>query len=54
MEKKEAMYAMHFPNTPEEHHQAKRRVVFEEFFLFQMKIQGLKKRRKIRKTWYRH
>ncbi|MEK0398631.1 ATP-dependent DNA helicase RecG [Tetragenococcus halophilus] len=49
MEKKEAMYAMHFPNTPEEHHQAKRRVVFEEFFLFQMKIQGLKKGEKSEK-----
>ncbi|WYJ76133.1 ATP-dependent DNA helicase RecG [Enterococcus sp. DIV2402] len=37
---------MHFPLNPEQHHQAKRRVVFEEFFLFQMKIQGLKKAEK--------
>jgi ATP-dependent DNA helicase RecG len=46
LSKKEAMYAMHFPLNPEQHHQAKRRVVFEEFFLFQMKIQGLKKAEK--------
>lgn len=49
MSRKEAMYAMHFPNSPDEHHQAKRRVVFEEFFLFQMKIQGLKKEEKSEK-----
>ncbi|GAA3024780.1 ATP-dependent DNA helicase RecG [Tetragenococcus solitarius] len=49
MGRKEAMYAMHFPNDPKEHHQAKRRVVFEEFFLFQMKIQGLKKEEKSEK-----
>ncbi|MGG5314760.1 ATP-dependent DNA helicase RecG [Enterococcus sp. AZ072] len=40
--RKKAMYAMHFPRNPEESHQAKRRVVFEEFFLFQMRMQGLK------------
>ncbi|MEO1769502.1 ATP-dependent DNA helicase RecG [Candidatus Enterococcus ferrettii] len=40
--RKRAMYAMHFPRNPEESHQAKRRVVFEEFFLFQMRMQGLK------------
>ena len=49
MGRKEAMYAMHFPSDPKEHHQAKRRVVFEEFFLFQMKIQGLKKEEKSEK-----
>ncbi|MDH6363839.1 ATP-dependent DNA helicase RecG [Enterococcus sp. PF1-24] len=37
-----AIVAMHFPKNNEESHQAKRRVVFEEFFLFQMRIQGLK------------
>ena len=42
LSRQEAMRAMHFPSTPKEHHQAKRRVVFEEFFLFQMRIQGLK------------
>lgn len=46
MGRKEAMYAMHFPKTPAENQQAKRRVVFEEFFLFQMRIQGLKKAEK--------
>lgn len=40
--RQKAMYAMHFPRNPEESHQAKRRVVFEEFFLFQMRMQGLK------------
>ncbi len=42
LERLQAMYAMHFPKDPEEYHQAKRRIVFEEFFLFQMQIQGLK------------
>lgn len=42
MPRKEAVLAMHFPKSGEASHQAKRRVVFEEFFLFQMKIQGLK------------
>ncbi|WP_302373044.1 ATP-dependent DNA helicase RecG [Enterococcus asini] len=46
MDKAAAMYTMHFPKDPAEHHQAKRRVVFEEFFLFQMKLQGLKIREK--------
>lgn len=46
MDKAAAMYAMHFPKDPAEHHQAKRRVVFEEFFLFQMKLQGLRIREK--------
>lgn len=42
MNRPQAMRAMHFPKNPEESHQAKRRVVFEEFFLFQMRMQGLK------------
>lgn len=43
MPRKQAMRAMHFPKNPTESQQAKRRVVFEEFFLFQMRMQGLKK-----------
>lgn len=50
MSRKEAMFAMHFPNNPEESHQAKRRVVFEEFLLFQLKMQGLKKQEKAEKN----
>ena len=46
----EAMCAMHFPKTMEDHHQAKRRVIFEEFFVFQMKIQGLKTKEKAEKN----
>lgn len=46
MDRHDAMFAMHFPKDPAEHHQAKRRVVFEEFFLFQMKLQGLKQQEK--------
>ncbi len=46
----EAMWAMHFPKTMEDHHQAKRRVIFEEFFVFQMKIQGLKTKEKAEKN----
>ncbi|CAI3429350.1 ATP-dependent DNA helicase RecG [Enterococcus cecorum] len=46
----EAMRAMHFPKTMEDHHQAKRRVIFEEFFIFQMKIQGLKTKEKAEKN----
>lgn len=46
----EAMWAMHFPKTMEDYHQAKRRVIFEEFFVFQMKIQGLKTKEKAEKN----
>ena len=41
---------MHFPKNHEENHQAKRRIVFEEFFLFQMRLQGLKKAEKAEKN----
>ncbi|MGV1202119.1 ATP-dependent DNA helicase RecG [Enterococcus hirae] len=41
-----AVKSMHFPKNHEENHQAKRRIVFEEFFLFQMRLQGLKKSEK--------
>lgn len=50
MARKDALFAMHFPVTPEESHQAKRRVVFEEFLLFQLKMQGLKKQAKAEKN----
>ncbi|MHC5374000.1 ATP-dependent DNA helicase RecG [Enterococcus sp. LJL120] len=42
MDRKSAIIAMHFPKNHQESQQAKRRVVFEEFFLFQMRMQGLK------------
>lgn len=44
--RKDAIIAMHFPRNGEENHQGKRRAVFEEFFLFQMQIQGLKSKEK--------
>lgn len=50
MPRREAMLAMHFPADPEASRQAKRRTVFEEFFLFQMKIQGLKQADKSEKN----
>lgn len=46
MDRDKAMYVMHFPKDKEDSHQAKRRVVFEEFFLFQMKLQALKQTEK--------
>ena len=46
LDRGQAMTAMHFPETPEENRQAKRRVIFEEFFLFQLKVQGLKQQEK--------
>ncbi|MCB5954893.1 ATP-dependent DNA helicase RecG [Enterococcus sp. CWB-B31] len=50
MDRPTAMFAMHFPKNPEESHQAKRRVVFEEFLFFQLKIQGLKRQEKAEKN----
>ncbi|AIM24471.1 ATP-dependent DNA helicase RecG [Melissococcus plutonius] len=46
LSRKEAMFSMHFPNLPSENYQAKRRIVFEEFLIFQLQIQGLKKQEK--------
>lgn len=43
MPKKQAAYAMHFPESIEENRLAKRRLAFEEFFLFQLKMIQLKK-----------
>lgn len=50
MDRPTAVRAMHFPKNPQENQQAKRRVVFEEFFLFQMKMQGLKKNERSEKN----
>ncbi|MFB1081148.1 ATP-dependent DNA helicase RecG [Jeotgalibacillus sp. JSM ZJ347] len=41
--RKEALQAMHFPSSPESMKQARRRFVYEEFFYFQLKMQGLRK-----------
>lgn len=50
MSRPEAMSAMHFPADPEQGYQARRRIIFEEFFLFQLKIQGLKRQEKAEKN----
>lgn len=39
----DAVRSMHFPKDYQEKYQARRRVVFEEFFLSQMRLQGVKK-----------
>lgn len=41
--KKEAIRAIHFPRSYEELKQARRRLVYEEFLLFQLKIHALRK-----------
>ncbi|MBA2874029.1 ATP-dependent DNA helicase RecG [Thermaerobacillus caldiproteolyticus] len=41
--KKEAIRAIHFPRSHEELKQARRRLVYEEFLLFQLKIHALRK-----------
>lgn len=38
-----AMKIMHFPSNPEELKQARRRFVYEEFLMFQLKMQALRK-----------
>lgn len=43
---REAIYAMHFPTAEEQTIQARREVVFEEFLVFQMKMQVLRKQEK--------
>lgn len=43
---RDAIYAMHFPTSEEQTKQARREVVFEEFFIFQMKMQVLRKQEK--------
>ena len=42
MPKNRAAYAMHFPDSIEENRLARRRLAFEEFFLFQLKMLQLK------------
>lgn len=46
MPRKQAIKAMHFPANPEESALARRRMIFEEFFMFQLKMQQLKKQEK--------
>ena len=41
--KKDAIRAMHYPNDEQELKQARRRLVYEEFLLFQLKMQMLRK-----------
>jgi len=43
MGRHDAIKAMHFPNSQEDIKQARRRFVYEEFLLFQLKMQGLRK-----------
>lgn len=43
MPRKEALKAMHLPRSASEVKQARRRMVYEEFLLFQLKIQALRK-----------
>ncbi|MGO3731772.1 MAG: ATP-dependent DNA helicase RecG [Vagococcus sp.] len=43
MPRQQAVYAMHFPESIEENRLARRRIVFEEFFLFQMKMIQMKR-----------
>ena len=34
-----ALYSMHFPENEQQHHQAKRKIIFQEFFLYQWRLQ---------------
>lgn len=43
VDKQEAVRALHFPRSREELHQARRRLVYEEFLLYQLKMQVLRK-----------
>lgn len=43
LNRREAIMKMHFPNNPEDVKQARRRLVYEEFLLFQLKMQALRK-----------
>ncbi|ETI66922.1 ATP-dependent DNA helicase RecG [Neobacillus vireti] len=43
LNRQEASRKMHFPDTPEDVKQARRRFVYEEFLLFQLKMQALRK-----------
>ncbi len=43
MSKRQALYAVHFPSTPEEAIDAKKRLAFEELLVFQLAVRLLKK-----------
>jgi ATP-dependent DNA helicase RecG len=43
MNREEALYQLHFPASPSGMKQARRRFVYEEFLLFQLKMQALRK-----------
>ncbi len=43
MNRKDAIRALHFPQSQDEMKQARRRFVYEEFFYFQLKMQALRK-----------
>jgi ATP-dependent DNA helicase RecG len=43
MPRAEALHAIHFPRNAEEGRQARRRIMFEELFLFQLKMQALRR-----------
>lgn len=43
---RDAIYAMHFPASEEQKKQARREVVFEEFLLYQMRMQIVRKKQK--------
>ncbi len=43
MKREEALYQLHFPSSPSDMKQARRRFVYEEFLLFQLKMQALRK-----------
>lgn len=43
LNRRDALRAMHFPNGAEDVKQARRRMVYEEFLLFQLKMQALRK-----------
>lgn len=42
MERSEALFSVHFPSDPESLSRARRRIVFDEFFLFTLAIRSLK------------
>lgn len=46
MNRRDALFAMHFPHNYREGGQARRRMAFEELFLFQLKLQALRYKRK--------
>ncbi|CZQ82774.1 dead/deah box helicase [Trichococcus palustris] len=48
MSHKEAIRAMHFPKTDEESFQAKRQIIYQEFFLYQVRLQLVQLNRKMK------